>query len=461
MVLPFAALSADPETELFADGLSEEVITDLSRIASLRVISRVSARQLKETTKDVRTIGRELDVGFAVSGSVRRAGANLRVSAQLVEVGTEAEIWADRFDATIEQLFDVQERLSRQIVAALKARLTPAESEQLAVRPIANVQAYECFLKARAEVLTFSEDGALRAARTAERGLQIVGDNALLYGVLGHAHAFHASVLTGDQEPALAEAERCAARVAELDPASGYADFVRGFVHFLRGDMQSAVRHMKAALILEPRNPDVLFWLTEAYVVSGRCDAARPLARELAAVDPLTPTSRSMGGFVELMDCKPAAALAPYREMYADGEGHPYVRWAYAIIIAWNGLVDEAREVLGRFITDTPTSFWAMLARFMKPALEGDRETALKAATPELLAATNHSVFWSWLVAQMYALVDERNAALDLLENAVNKGFINYPLLVHGDPLIRNVRGEPRFAQLLDRVRPRWEAFEA
>ena len=151
MVLPFANLSPDPDNAYFADGLMEEVIADLSRVRALTVISRTSSVKLKETGWDLRRIGRELNVRYALEGSVRRAGSTLRITAQLIDIETDAHLWAEKYSGTVDDVFDLQERLSRQIVEALRITLTPPEDREIAERPIADIRAFEYYQRARQE----------------------------------------------------------------------------------------------------------------------------------------------------------------------------------------------------------------------------------------------------------------------------------------------------------------------
>ena len=156
-MLPFENLSPDPDQEYFSDGLTEEVISDLSNVRALRVISRSSAMTFKGTKKKVPEIARELDVQYVLEGSVRKAGQSLRITAQLIDAATDAHLWAEKYSGTLEDVFDVQEKVSRAIVAALKLKLTPEESKKIAERPIDNVAAYQCYLKANAEIWRFNE----------------------------------------------------------------------------------------------------------------------------------------------------------------------------------------------------------------------------------------------------------------------------------------------------------------
>jgi serine/threonine protein kinase len=174
VVLPFANLSPDPENAYFADGLMEEVIADLSRVRALTVISRTSSVKLKETGWDLRRIGRELNVRYALEGSVRRAGSTLRITAQLIDTESDAHLWAEKYSGTVDDVFDLQERLSRQIVEALEITLSPPEDRRIAERPIADVRAFEYYQRARQEYYRYSSEGIAAARALAEHGLAVV-----------------------------------------------------------------------------------------------------------------------------------------------------------------------------------------------------------------------------------------------------------------------------------------------
>jgi TolB-like protein len=128
VVLPFANLSSDPDTEYFSDGLTDEIITDLSRVPALRVISRSSAMRLKGDSRGLAAIGRDLACPYVLEGSVRRAANTLRITARLVDAPNDVQLWADKYGGTLDDVFDIQERVSRSIVDALEIRLTPQEA---------------------------------------------------------------------------------------------------------------------------------------------------------------------------------------------------------------------------------------------------------------------------------------------------------------------------------------------
>ena len=172
-VLPFANMSSDPEQEYFSDGLTEEIISDLSGIKTLLVISRSSAMTFKGTQKKIKEIAGELNVRHILEGSVRKAGNNLRISAQLIDAESDSHLWSEKYNGTLEDIFDIQEKVSRSIVAALKIKLTGEEDKQISIRPIENVHAYECYLKARQEIFRASEDSMQNAFKLLQNGIEL------------------------------------------------------------------------------------------------------------------------------------------------------------------------------------------------------------------------------------------------------------------------------------------------
>jgi serine/threonine-protein kinase len=152
VVLPFENLSPDPDNEYFADGLTEELITDLSQVSKLRVVSRTSAMMFKGARRSMQSIAREIGVQYALEGTVRKAGTSLRITAQLIDTSCDVHVWAGKFSGTLDDAFDIQENVSREIVDALKVKLTPEEDQRMAARPVDSVVAYDSYLRAVSEI---------------------------------------------------------------------------------------------------------------------------------------------------------------------------------------------------------------------------------------------------------------------------------------------------------------------
>lgn len=223
VVLPFDNMSPDPADAYFSDGLTEEIITDLSALHSLRVISRSSAVALKGTQKDVRTIGSELGVRYVLEGSVRKAGDDLRITAQLIDATSDRHLWSERYDGKLEDVFGMQEKVSRSIVESLKLRLNPQEDRALSARPIQDPRAYDTYLLAMHESRTLTPEGITRALHLTNQAIEVVGDNAQLFAVLAYCHYLAYDFGIRHQERTLLEAERWASKALEPDPGVGLA----------------------------------------------------------------------------------------------------------------------------------------------------------------------------------------------------------------------------------------------
>ena len=462
-VLPFTSVSAEQESDHFADGLTDEVITDLSMIKTLRVISRQSAMRLKGSDKDLRTIARELGARYVLTGGIRRAGSNLRITAQLVDARSDAQLWADKFNGTLEDVFEIQERLSRQIVDALRLRLTPTEERRLAQRPIEDVRAYEYYLLARREIWSFNTQSLDHALQLVKRAQDIVGDNELLFAAEGFVYWQNVNVgivPVSQYDEQLQKAESCAVKVFALNPDSSKGHVLRGAIRHTRADPNGAARDYKRALALDPNDPDALLWLGYHYAVSGRPALARALMDRLQQVDPLGSLNLTMYGMVAMCDGNYPEALTWTQRAVDIDPDNPTVRMVHALMLASNGRRDEGIAILDSVARDGSPMAWARLAPAMAAALRGDRDELLRLMTPELRASVKWDEIFAWWTADCFALVNEREAAMDFLECAVKFGFINAPWLSEHEPFLASLRGEPRFVRLMERVRKAWEAFE-
>ena len=462
-VLPFVVVTAGEETDHFADGLTDEVITDLSMIKTLRVISRQSAMRLKGSDKDLRTIARELGARYVLTGSIRRAGSSLRITAQLVDARTDVQLWADKFHGALEDVFEIQERLSRQIVDALRLRLTPTEDRRLAQRPIGNVRAYEYYLLARQEIWSFNTQSLDHALQLVRRAEAIVGANELLFvaeGLIYWQYVNVGIVPVSQYDEYLQKADDCAAKVFALNPESSKGHGLRGAIRHTRADSNGAADDYKKALLLDPNDPEALLWLGYHYAVSGRPDLARALMDRLQQVDPLTSINLTMYGMVAMFDGNYPEALTWTQRSLDIDPANPTPRMMHALMLAANGRRDEAVAMLDTVAGDTSAMAWARLAPAMACALRGERDDLLDLMTPELRAAAEWDEIFALWVADCFALVNEVDEAIDFLERAVEGGVINAPWLSKYEPFLGSLRNEPRFRCMMEAVRTAWRAFE-
>jgi serine/threonine protein kinase len=301
VVLPFENLSPDPENAFFADGLTEELIADLSKIRAMRVISKTSALLLKQSKKSVPAIAQDLNVRYVFEGSVRRAGDTLRITAQLVEAISDTHIWAEKYTGRLGDVFDLQEQLSRQIVDALKITLTAEEDGRLAHRPIPDIRVLDCYLRARQEVTLFSESALQRGLRLTEQALSICGENALLYATNALIHWQYHNAGYRPTEETFHEAEKWAAKALALDANLPQAHLVQGFVNWTRGALNAAVAGLKRVNDLET-NGDALGVLSVICAEAGRISEGRRYGDDAIAFDPWNSWAIMARGWADLQD---------------------------------------------------------------------------------------------------------------------------------------------------------------
>ena len=247
-VLPFVVVTAGEETDHFADGLTDEIITDLSMIKTLRVISRQSAMRLKGSDKPLRTIARELGARYVLTGSIRRAGSSLRITAQLVDARTDAQLWADKFHGALEDVFEIQERLSsdrRRLAAQTHADRGSAPGAA-SHRGSTGVPATD--LLARQEIWSFNAQSLDHALQLVRRAEDIVGDNELLFvaeGLIYWQHVNVGIVPVSQYDEYLRKAEDCVAKVFALNPESSKGHGLRGAIRHNRADPTGAAARLQ------------------------------------------------------------------------------------------------------------------------------------------------------------------------------------------------------------------------
>ncbi len=459
VVLPFVNMSPDPKQEYFSDGLTEEIITDLSQIHTLRVISRTSAMMLKGTKKSINKISQELKVQYVLEGSVRKAGNNLRITAQLIDSINDKHLWAEKYSGTLDDVFDIQEKVSRKIVDALKLKLSPEENESLAERSIDNVAAYKYYLKANEEITKFSEDTINNALRNLQHAIDIIGENALLYSSM--AFAYWNLVNIGiKQEDYLIKSEEYAKKSLLVDPESSTAHFVLGFIDFFREKQLESIHHFKKALEVNRDEIFALAGIAHVYEFAGKISAAVPYCERLMQIDPLSVPANWYKGGLYYYDGKFNLALQSWRKFYELHPENTLSLFMYAVILIYNNEIDEAITIIDQNAKTDPGNVVAKLGLILKYAIQGDEEKVFREMTPDFKKTCQRDLGFSHHISGIFAMLDVKDEALNWLENAVNFGFINYPFLNEYDPFLKNIRGEERFKKLMERVKYEWENFE-
>jgi adenylate cyclase len=310
-VLPFQNMSGDPEQEYFSDGITEDIITDLSKLSGLFVIARNSAFAYKGRAANIPEVCRELGVAHVLEGSVRKAGNRVRVTAQLVDGATGGHLWAERYDRDLFDVFAVQDELTREIVAALKVRLTPDEHARMGAGETENVEAYDLILRATEQHYRVTPDGNAEAQQLIERALALAPGYARAHALLATNYL---QVPTNgwdcDRKAMYDRGYAAACRAVELDPALALAHQAKGFVALWRRQFDEAVREIDRAVTLEPN--DAASQAIRAIILAWAGDPAEAVRSGEAALrhDPLRSMSLFNTGLAYYETGRYDAALA-------------------------------------------------------------------------------------------------------------------------------------------------------
>jgi TolB-like protein/Flp pilus assembly protein TadD len=359
-VLYFEVLSSDPEDSFLAAGLTDDLIVDLTRVEGVRAASRADVTRYRDRPVPPRTVGRELGVDYVVLGSIRRAGNRARINAQLVRASDGHTMWAERFDRTIEDLFDVQEEVSKRIVEALQIALKPGEAEMLERAPTKNSEAYGLYLRARELLDQRSRDGNFRAEALLKNAVELDPEFALAQAGLGECYAGRASRWwsgIGITEEALT----CAERALAIEPDLMEAKMVQAMVHRLRGDAKGSLELIRPIVGKHPHHREAAEHKALCHMELDEWAEAKEHLKELTEKIPDSYTSPSylLSCYEMLGDTDEHRKTAQLlRERITEAiRRHPddaFARGLLAILLVETGEVKEAVQQLQKSVALDP-----------------------------------------------------------------------------------------------------------
>jgi serine/threonine protein kinase/lipoprotein NlpI len=457
-VLPFENVNADPDAEYLCDGITETLINKLSQLSVFKkVISRASSFAYKGEKIDPKKVGRELGVKTVLTARMVRFRETISISPALVKASDNSQLWGERYERKFQDIFAIEEEITSAIITALRLKLTGEEKKKISERRIDNVQAYEFYLKAKREIGLWTKEGCDRALQYLGKGLEIVGENAMLNAGIGYAYYSCANLgIMGEENGK--KAEIFANKALEMDPESSEAHLVLGLVNSaFFGNQQKGVYHLKKALAANPNDGDIMWWLCVTYAFIGKMAAVERIAERMSDVDPLNP--QTVPAKTLLYQYGGQLDLAFERTSKAPPLDPPGL-FMYAWLLIYKKGLKEAEAIIEKNIEDPKQNLMWQLYFLLKYAAKGDRKNFSRGLSPELLYTVKRDPQYSSFMADFYALLGDREKALDWLENAVSRGFFNYPYLNDYDPYLGNIRGEGRFRKLMEKLKSEWEQFE-
>jgi adenylate cyclase len=289
-VLPFVNMSGDPEQEYFSDGITEEIITALSKTPKLFVIARTSSFKYKGKEVDVRTVGRELGVRYVLEGSVRKGGDKVRITAQLVDAKTGSHLWAERYDRELKDIFATQDEITMKILTSLQVSLTEGEMTRMYAKGTNDLDAYLLFLQGWKEAGSMNKDGNFLGRQLAEKTIALDPKFAMAYNLLATTYMNEVILgLSEDPRVSLQKAMELTQKAIALDNSLSWPHALLGFLYTLTRQHDKGIAECEQAVNLEPNSAISYFYLSLALKYAGRPREAITMAKEAMRLNPIPP----------------------------------------------------------------------------------------------------------------------------------------------------------------------------
>jgi TolB-like protein len=438
-VLPLLNESGDPKDEYFSDGLSEELIAALAQISGLKVIGRSSSFRFKDRKEEPKTIGEKLGVSTLLDGTVRKQGDQVRIVAELVNAADGIQLWTRTFDRELKDIFAVQEEIAQAVAESLKVTLLGSDSAQRSGPN--NVEAHNAYLQGHFHFQRRNLEDYRKAVGYFDQAIRLDPNYALAYAERSEAWTFIGD-LTGQHEPAWVNARSDAEKAVAIAPDLAEAHAALGFVRFLVDwKFTEGLNELKRAKELSPSNPTANDVLARLIVYLGRIDEAERQARQAVELDPLSVIAQNNLARVLFYAGKLDEADAAARK---SAELQP----AAAATHRWQALMAAQRddgETALREAQLEPDEGYRRFELAVAQYVLGDRQAA-DAALADLIASGRDQL--AYQIAQVYAVRGEKDKAFEWLQIS----FDNHDtgtLSVLVDPLLRGLRADPRYKNLL------------
>ena len=439
-VLPFVNMSSDPEQEYFSDGLSEELIDQLTKISDLRVPGRTSSFYFKGKSEDIVTMAQKLRVAHLLEGSVRKSGHAVRVTAQLIQADSGYDMWSQTYDRDLKDIFQVQDEIAGAVVAALKAKLLPAQQLQSGHHTDSS-EAYEQYLLGKQSLNRSNRDGYRLAVSAYGKAIALDANFAAAYAGLAEAEAALADTETGERA-ALERAREAADRAIALAPEApdGYA--ARGELRDLYfWDWSGARSDIEKAIALDAGNPSVQVRYSQLLKSLGLLPEAIVAAKKATGADPLSDDAWGNLGYALMNDRQFGAARQAQNRALQINPGSIWPQYRLAQIELLDGHPDKALAFAQ--ISSRPAVVTAMAAYTLGRTADSQR------ALDELI--TRYAQTLAYQIAEVYAWRGETDQAFAWLDRSYAQHDAGLASL-KTDLFLGKVRGDPRYAALLTKM---------
>ena len=450
-VLPLENLSADPEQDFFADGMTEELTTDLGKISALRVISRTSVIQFKGTRKPLSEIGRELGVDAVIEGTVTRSGNHVRITANLVQVSPERHLWAESYESDLGDILVLQGELAQAIAATIRVKLTPEEQTRLAgARPV-DPEAYQAYLKGQYFLAKFMPEDERKALAYFQKAVEKDPTFVLAYVGISSVYQILGNMEVVLPKVAYPQGNLAIAKALEIDPHSGEAHASQAWrLLYYDWDFAASQKEFKYALELNPNAASTHQGYANYFAALGKFPESVAEMKRALDLDPLS--LDKMSDFCRflfyarryddaLTQCKAALEIDPNYVEALINTGDVYVAM---------GKDSEAHKLYAKVNTltgENPATIAAMDRAFVKSGLRGEAQAWIELNKKQI----EDGIFSPIDAALLYLACGRKDEAFAWLEKAFDRRSFGMIFLAV-NPLWDPLRSDPRFTDLLRRI---------
>ena len=451
LVLPFVNMSNDPEQEYFSDGLTEELITSLSKLHDTKVISRTTSMQYKNTTKDTKTIGKETGADFIMEGSVRKAGNNLRITAQFIDACRDVHLWGQSFRGTLDDIFDIQEDVSSKIVEALRLQLSSEEKTTLQKRYTDDTEAYQLYLQGLFFWKKRNEQGLTLAIKYFEKALERDPNYALAWAGIADTLSLMGEYTNISRRVLYEKQMEAVHKALKIDPQLAEAHISLAISLMLNDwDWAGAEREFRLGLQLDPKNATGHHWYAELLLFTGRPEEA---FKEISMAVDLDPVSQGIlkdkGIFQYYVGQYDEAMKTALTTLELD-PGFTPVHRLISLVYTAKGMYEEATRENKKWGDLTGNKIKTDVALAYILAVSGKKDEARKiiqdAGIENILSSNDYRG-----VALVYAALEEKEEAFEWLEKSYQKHEESL-CSIKIDPKFDLLKDDPRFSNMLKKI---------
>jgi TolB-like protein/Tfp pilus assembly protein PilF len=451
-VLPFDNLSDDKSTAYFAEGIQDEILTRLAKVADLKVIARTSTQKFKSAPADLPDIAKQLGVANILEGSVQKSGDQVRVNVQLINAMTEAHLWADTYDRKLTDIFGVESEIAKTIADTLQAKLTGSEKRAIAAQPTENTEAHEFYLKGRYFWNKRTANDLKTAITYFQKAIDKDPNYALAYAGLADSYGLLSAYSAGTPEESFPQAKTAAEKALVLDDtlAEAHASLAK-IVWAYDFDLEGSIREFRRAIELNPNYATAHHWFGDGPLVqSGRFEEAIAEGKRAVELDPLSLINNTRLGNNYFFARRYDEAIEQLRKTLEMDPGFYYAHWNLGQVLESKGTLDAAIEEYqkARALNDDP---WVLALLGHAYASSGNKTEAAK-ILEQLKELSKQRYVSAYSLAVVYLGLGDKKEALHWLQKSY-QDRAGYDIgCIKVDPFLDPLRGDPRFDALVEKI---------